>query len=354
VNLGPTTRQSKRIKIKALWERGDSQRQIAKAVGCNLTTVERWISRFKDTEEDSVPENVAVLDQPRSGAPPKITKSIGKAILKFTEGKTGRQAPVIKSHVYKKFGVTLTVQHIRLWLKAEGLHPYHRPKCLALSDSQKEKRVKFARRYKSHDWMNSLFTDESEFPLRPKATNTKNDIVWARSKEDVPLAEIDQYSASVRVWGGVSANGKTRLVFYEGELTAKKYRDQILKKVEPDFKTVFGARNNSWTFVHDGASAHKAKLTNEWLEEHVPNHITSGPTGDWPAKSADLNATIEHVWGYMDGKLEKNRPKTINTMKRRLKQLWGELDQDTISKQAGRMKKRLKSIIFSRGEWTGD
>ena len=88
MNLGPTTRQSKRIKIKALWERGDSQRQIAKAVGCNLTTVERWISRFKDTEEDSVPENVAVLDQPRSGAPPKITKSIGKAILKFTEGKT--------------------------------------------------------------------------------------------------------------------------------------------------------------------------------------------------------------------------------------------------------------------------
>ena len=149
MNLGPTTRQSKRIKIKALWERGDSQRQIAKAVGCNLTTVERWISRFKDTEEDSVPENVAVLDQPRSGAPPKITKSIGKAILKFTEVKTGRQAPVIKSHVYKKFGVTLTVQHIRLWLKAEGLHPYHRPKCLALSDSQKEKRVKFALRYKA-------------------------------------------------------------------------------------------------------------------------------------------------------------------------------------------------------------
>ena len=52
----------------------------------------------------------------------------------------------------------------------------------------------------------------------------------------------------MRVWGGVSANGKTRLVFYEGELTAKKYRDQILKKVEPDIKTVFGARNDSWTF----------------------------------------------------------------------------------------------------------
>ena len=89
----------------------------------------------------------------------------------------------------------------------------------------------------------------------------------------------------------MSAKGKTRLIFYEGDLTAKNYCDKILKKVKPDFETVFGARNRSWTFAHDGASAHKAKMTNEWLEKHVPNHITSGPAGDWPP----LNSPIEHV-----------------------------------------------------------
>jgi hypothetical protein len=187
--------------------------------------------------------------------------------------------------------------------------------------------------------MTTLFTDESEFPLRPKATNTKNNIVWARSIDDVPPAEIDQFSASVRVWGGVSAKGNTRLIFYEGDLTARKYRDKILKKAEPDFKAVFGARNRSWTFTHDGASAHKAKLTNEWLEEHVPNHITSGPTGDWPAKSADLNSAIEHVWGYMEDKLEKSRPKTLGAMKRRLRELWDDMDQNMVVQQAEKMKK---------------
>ena len=185
-----------------------------------------------------------------------------------------------------------------------------------------------------------------------RATNTKNDIVWARSIEDVPPAEIDQYSPSVRVWGGVSAKGNTRLLFYKGDLTADKYRNQILKKVKPDFKSVFGARNRNWTFAHDGASAHKAKHTNEWLTDNVPNHITSGPSGDWPAKSADLNSTIEHVWGYIGGELQKNRPKTIPAMKSRLTKLWNDMDQDMVVKQADKMKKRLTLVISSAGDWT--
>ncbi len=323
-------------------------------MGCGHATVERWVRKFKDADAQGVPDKDSVVDKPRSGAPLKITKTIGKAILKFTEGKCDRQAPAIKRHVYKKFGVSLDVSYISEWLRNEGLKPFHRPKRLALSDSHKEKRVNFAWKYKKHNWMNTLFTDESEFPLQLKALNTKNSIVWARSIDNVPPAEIEQYSKSVRVWGGVSAKGKTRLIFYEGDLTAKNYCDKILKKVKPDFEIVFGARNRSWTFAHDGASAHKAKMTNEWLEKHVPNHITSGPAGDWPAKSADLNSPIEHVWGYMSGKLEKNRPKSVPALKRRLKELWNDMDQDMAVKQAERMEKRLKSIISSHGEWTGD
>ena len=168
-----------------------------------------------------------------------------------------------------------------------------------------------------------------------------------------PRGDRPVLSVSTRV-GWVSAKGRTRLIFYEGDLTASKYVDEILKKAKPDFKTLFGARNRDWTFSHDGASAHKARLTNDWLEENVPNHITSGPQGDWPAKSPDLNATIEHVWGYMHNKLENKRPTTINALKRRLTKLWNDLDQDGVERQAGRMAKRLKSVISSCGEWTGD
>jgi hypothetical protein len=35
-------------------------------------------------------------------------------------------------------------------------------------------------------------------------------------------------------------------------------------------------------------------------------------------------------------------------------ELWNDMDQDMVVKQTGKMKKRLKSTISSRGEWTGD
>ena len=87
--LGPTTRQTKRIKIKALWEQGSSQRQIAAKLRCSHTMVKTWISIFKKAQAEGIPESIAVLDKPRSGANPKITKNVGKAILKFAEGKAG-------------------------------------------------------------------------------------------------------------------------------------------------------------------------------------------------------------------------------------------------------------------------
>ena len=100
--------------------------------------------------------------------------------------------------------------------------------------------------------------------------------------------EVKQYSAKVRVWGGVSAQGHTRLLIYEDDLTGPKYL-ALLKKAKPDFDKIFGSGNRSWTFVHDGASPHKTRMTNEWLEQNVPNYIESGPHGEWPANSPDLN-----------------------------------------------------------------
>jgi len=83
-----------------------------------------------------------------------------KAILKFTEGKPNRQTPAIRQHIYEKFGVDLSERCIQLWLKAEGLHPYHRERQLRLLQQHKRKRVVFARRFMNHDWMTTLFTDE--------------------------------------------------------------------------------------------------------------------------------------------------------------------------------------------------
>lgn len=50
--------------------------------GCSLYMVETWIHRFEEAEAKGVHANFAVVDQPHPGREPKITESIGKAILK--------------------------------------------------------------------------------------------------------------------------------------------------------------------------------------------------------------------------------------------------------------------------------
>ncbi len=192
--------------------------------------------------------------------------------------------------------------------------------------------------------------DETEFRLYPKTTNTKNDIVWATTLDDVPPVGVEQYSETVRVCGGVSARGNTKLVFYEGELTAKKYLKILKDDIKLDLERIL---QEDGTFVHDGASAHKAKTVNSWLEENVSNYITSGPQGEWPAKSPDLNI-IEHVWGDMVGKLNEHVPKDRAALKRKIQSVWKNLDQEYIEEMALKMKNRMKSLIRVQGDWTKD
>jgi len=136
--LGPTTRHVTRTKIKALWEQGVKQRAIAKTVGCNLATVARWAHKFKEAKDAGIPDNIAVLDEPRCGAPTKLTNSIGKAIIKYTEGKRNRHLPAIRTHIQRRYDVTLTTQRIEQFLRASGLKPFRPQKQPLLLPEQEE------------------------------------------------------------------------------------------------------------------------------------------------------------------------------------------------------------------------
>ena len=346
---GPTTRQAKRIKIKVLWKAGHRQGDISRQVGMCRQTVGTWIEKFKEADAKHVDEAVVVLDKPRPGAQPKITAAVKKMILDFCENQRTRSLRKTAQHLKSK-NINLHWTTIGKFLAREGLYPFHRPKQLRLTAAHKRRRVTFAKNHKNHPWNNTLFTDETEFPLYPTKVNTKNDVVWARNIGSVPPAEVDTYSPKLKVWGGVSAKGKTKLIFYDGNLSAKKYQNEILKAAKPEFKRIFGA-SRRWWYYHDGASAHKAATTNKWLKDNVPNHFTSGPKGVVPAKSADLNI-VEHVWGYMDGELLDNPPKTLLALKRRLNKIWREMDLKMIVKMADGMKKRLLTVVRTKGEWT--
>ena len=86
---------------------------------------------------------------------------------------------------------------------------------------------------------------------------------------------------SVMVWAGISAQGKTDLhVIDNGMLTALRYVNEIL---DVYVRPYAGAVGENFILMDDNARAHRARITDQYLEQATIVRM------EWPARSPDLN-----------------------------------------------------------------
>ena len=105
---------------------------------------------------------------------------------------------------------------------------------------------------------------------------------------------------------------------------------------------------NSFIFQQDGAPAHTARLTQEWLTVNCPEFITKD---EWPPNSPDLNPLDYHVWGAMLQKYQEYTPKPQNKdeLKTVLKNIWDNIPEQSIQKSILTFRKRLQLCIEADG-----
>ncbi|KAI6656174.1 hypothetical protein LOD99_1507 [Oopsacas minuta] len=102
------------------------------------------------------------------------------------------------------------------------------------------------------------------------------------------------------VWAGISANGRTPLIFVpEGvKINAATYRQLILEPViKHSSRNIF--RNQLFVFQQDGAPAHTANITQKWLHENISGFLSKE---EWPPSSADLNPMDFSIWAILEAK----------------------------------------------------
>ncbi|MGH0166264.1 UNVERIFIED_CONTAM: hypothetical protein FKN15_072968 [Acipenser sinensis] len=88
------------------------------------------------------------------------------------------------------------------------------------------------------------------------------------------------------VWAGVSSRYRTPLVLIDGNMTAQRYVDQVLR---PLLVLFLQAHPNVTTFHQDHARPHVARVTTAFLQN------TNVRVMPWMPYSPDLNP-IEHLW----------------------------------------------------------
>ena len=103
-------------------------------------------------------------------------------------------------------------------------------------------------------------------------------------------------------------------------------------------------------FQQDGAPAHNAKVTQNWLRRSINSFWEKGT---WPANSPDLSP-IENLWAILKDDLDSmGESKDIKLLETRLKTAWSNIPPDILGKLIDGMPNRIKRCIELKGGYIG-
>lgn len=158
------------------------------------------------------------------------------------------------------------------------------------------------------------------------------------------VQEVDRFGmGSVMVWGGICGRRQTRLLVIRGNLTAQRYRDEILAQEVVPFINRHG---QGLVFQHDNARPHTARVTADFLQRNNVNVLP------WPSRSPDLSP-IEHIWDELGRRVRRNhQPATLPALENALVQEWRRLPAITVQRYVDSMRRRLIACILANGGHT--
>jgi len=257
----------------------------------------------------------------------KRPKEVHQANPTATAGELGRKAKL------KCSARTVSRGLLKLGLE------YRRIRTIPLLTlDQKAKRVEFAESHKGdRAWRKTFFLDAVTF----KAFSGKK---YCYQYPDQRLTKPQpKHPPKIHGIAMISFQGPTRLLLFEGNLTAERFIEFFRILLE-DAKELISA--STLRVYFDNGPKHKAKIVKRFIESNKLN-----VPSDWPSASAspDLNP-IENAWARVGMEIQKFIPKTLADLQKRLRAIWKQkINKDFCEAVVGSMAKRMKDVIERDG-----
>ncbi|GFX06335.1 transposable element Tcb2 transposase [Trichonephila clavipes] len=143
----------------------------------------------------------------------------------------------------------------------------------------------------------------------------------------------------VLVYGGISIDGRTDLyIIRDGPLTARRYKDEILRRIVVPYAA---AIEDDFILMDDNCRPHRAN--DSLFEEGIVRM-------EWPACSPDMNP-IEHVWDALGRRVAGRQPppQTLQELVRALLEEWDRIPQLVINSLIDSMPQRCSTLLAVRG-----
>jgi hypothetical protein len=329
-------------------------------VARNLQTTRQLVSRWMKREC----MDEGLHDRPRSGAPRKLSGAAverAKALLAAAKPDSTLRKVAKKLAVEGLCSVEVSKNTVRSAVRSGcgALRSCHMSSVPLLTYEQKKKRVAFARQNRTRAWKKVMFSDSKYFYLHQLA-GRKGPKRWVLAGTK-PTQPSIKFPSKVHVYAGVSYYGKTELRFATGTTGLQSEFSKMQRGVgAAEYQTILGdtllsqaqklfSRHcvSDWIFQQDGAPAHTAIATREFLQAKGVRVLA-----DWPPNSPDLS-WIENIWSWTEQQLRKSHFSTLSELKVELSRVWNEMPLKILQTNCQSMRNRLKKCIEREGGHIG-
>lgn len=341
-----------KMRIQTLREQGYGAKAICKAYpnkGWSLSTVSKICKRVD--ERGSAAERKVGSGRPRTARTEENIDAVDDLICS-QENRPGTS----KSTRQIALQLQISERSVRnIAHKDLGLKSFKRVPVQVITDATMTKRLERCKcllgRLTEAKCKRVFFTDEKAFYLDPPVCSQNNRVWSAGRKRDIApqrlLLQRAKFSQHLMVSAGVCFSGKGKLNFvaHKVKINADHYTRTLLPQLLNDCRVLLG---DDFIFQQDGAPAHTAHQTQQFLQDNTPDFISKD---EWPPNSPDLNPLDFCVWGLMLDSYKKLSPKptSLAELKAALQTIWEELPLTAIQKAVCSFRKRLESCVRANG-----